>query len=183
MISIVPIKRDEANAFVREHHRHHGVPAGDLWRHAVQDDDGVIVGVAIVGRPVAEALDDGLTIEVTRLCIVGAQNACSMLYGVARRTASEKGYRRGLTYILVTESGHSLEVSGWRRLWMVTGRSWNSPSRPREDNHPTCDKIAYGWGEWPQELIDRRQRKYEIDIARRDAGRRALAEQEGSGRE
>ena len=27
MISIVPIKRDEANAFVREHHRHHGVPA------------------------------------------------------------------------------------------------------------------------------------------------------------
>lgn len=179
MISVVPIKRDTANEFVRAHHRHHGVPAGDLWRHAVQDDDGVIVGVAIVGRPVAEALDDGLTVEVTRLCTLGTPNACSMLYARARRTAIEKGYRRGLTYILHTESGHSLEVSGWQRLWMVAGRSWNSPSRPREDKHPKCDKIAYGWGEWPPELIGRRQRKYEADIARRDAGRRALAEAEG----
>jgi hypothetical protein len=29
-ISVRPITRDDAAAFIREHHRHHGVPVGDL---------------------------------------------------------------------------------------------------------------------------------------------------------
>ena len=31
---------------------------------------GELVGVAIVGRPLARMLDDGLTVEVTRVCVV-----------------------------------------------------------------------------------------------------------------
>lgn len=148
-IDLRPITRDEGDAFIRAHHRHHGVPVGALWRHAVHDDDGVLVGVAVVGRPVARALDDGLTVEVTRLCSDSHPNACSMLYGAARRCAEAKGYRRGLTYILASEDGGSVRGAGYRELWRVKGRSWDTPSRPRTDKHPTADKIAFGWGAWP----------------------------------
>lgn len=88
--------------------------------------------------------------EVTRLCTQGERNACSMLYGAARRAALAKGYRRGITYILASEDGATLRASGWRYLWSVKGRSWNTVSRPRIDNHPTEDKQAYGWGAWPE---------------------------------
>jgi len=147
-IELRPVTRDEADAFIRAHHRHHGCPVGALWRQAVHDPDGKIVGVAVVGRPVARALDDGLTVEVTRLCTDGAPNACSMLYSATKRAAEAKGYRRGLTYILASESGASLRAAGWKLLWKVRGRSWDCPSRPRIDKHPTADKQAWGWGSW-----------------------------------
>jgi hypothetical protein len=144
-----PISQADAFAFIREHHRHHGVPVGALWWHAAHDDDGVLCGVAVVGRPVARKLDDGLTIEVTRLCTNGSQNACSILYAAARRVALDKGYRRGLTYILETESGASLRASGWQYLGESGGGSWSRPSRNRVDSHPTCPKHKYGFGIWP----------------------------------
>lgn len=149
MIELRPVTRDVADAYIRAHHRHHGVPVGALWRHGVHDDDGELAGVAVVGRPVARALDDGVTCEVTRLCTNGTPNACSMLYSSARRAAESKGFRRGLTYILASESGASLRAAGWRLLWKVRGRSWDCPSRPRTDKHPTEDKEAWGWGAWP----------------------------------
>lgn len=150
MIELRPITRDECDSYIREHHRHHGVPLGALWRQAVHDDSGCIVGVAVSGRPVARALDDGLTVEVTRLCTDATPNACSMLYAASRRAAEAKGYRRGLTYILASESGASLRAAGWQHLWNVRGRSWNCQSRPRTDKHPTEDKQAWGWGAWPE---------------------------------
>lgn len=153
MLELRPVKRDDARPFIREHHRHHGVPTGFMWAHGVHDDNGELVGVATVGRPVARALDDGLTAEVTRLCTNGAPNACSILYGAARRAAIAKGFRRGLTYILASEDGASLRASGWRYLWAVKGRSWDTPTRPRTDKHPTEDKHAYGWGAWPEAAL------------------------------
>ncbi len=149
-IDLRPVTRDEARGFIREHHRHHGVPIGWLWLHGCHNDDGCLAGVAVVGRPVARPLDDGLTMEVTRLATTGSPNACSMLYGAARRAAIAKGYRRGLTYILSSEDGASLRAAGWEWLWHVDGRSWDTPGRPRTDKHPTEDKDAYGWGAWPQ---------------------------------
>lgn len=150
MIELRPITRDEAHAFIRRNHRHHDAPVGELWRHAIHDGAGNLVAVATVGRPVARGLDDGLTVEVTRVCSDGYPNACSMLYGASRRAAIAKGYRRGLTYLLASEDGASVRAAGYRRLWRVDGRSWDTPSRPRTDKHPTEDKIAYGWGAWPQ---------------------------------
>jgi hypothetical protein len=157
-IELRPVTKDDADAFIRAHHRHHRAPVGALWRHGVHDSNGTLVGVAVVGRPVARALDDGLTVEITRLCTVGHHNACSMLYAAARRAADAKGYRRGLSYILASEwdrfegsrriGGRSLLAAGYRFLWRVDGRSWNYKSRPRVDNHPTEDKAALGWGEW-----------------------------------
>lgn len=149
MIELRPITKSEASVFIAQHHRHHRVPVGALWWQAAHNSDGVLVGVAVVGRPVARALDDGLTCEVTRrMCTDGTPNTCSMLYAATRRVAEAKGYRRGITYILASEQGASLRASSWRPLWDVVGRSWDCPSRPRKDKHPTGDKSAWGWGAW-----------------------------------
>lgn len=147
-LSLMPVTRDQTRAFLALHHRHHGMTTGWLWAHGLGDESRALSGVAIVGRPVARALQDGMTMEVTRLCTDGSRNACSVLYAACRRAAIAKGYRRGLTYILASECGSSLLASGWRFLWDVRGRSWDCPSRPRTDKHPTVDKHAYGWGDW-----------------------------------
>ncbi|HET7375944.1 MAG TPA: XF1762 family protein, partial [Anaerolineae bacterium] len=58
----VRIDLAEANAFVKEHHRHHKPVVGHLFSiGAILENK--IVGVAIVGRPVARFRDDGLTTE------------------------------------------------------------------------------------------------------------------------
>lgn len=149
-MELCPLKQRDAFDFIGQHHRHHKPPVGSLWQHGVMDDEGVVVGACVVGRPVARRLDDGLTVEITRLCTLGHENACSMLYAAARRVAIDKGYRRGITYILESEDGGSLRASGWKELWKSPGRSWSVPSRPREDKHPLVPKTAYGWGAWPQ---------------------------------
>ena len=103
----------------------------------------VIVGVVIVGRPVARMRDDGETAEVTRLCTTGEKNACSFLYGAAAKAAFALGYRRIGTYILASEPGTSLMATGWRQIGEVHGRSWTTPSRPRVDKHPTQNKLLF----------------------------------------
>lgn len=52
-LHIVPITLRDAQAYVEQHHRHHGPPRGHLWSIGATDDSGQLVGVAIVGRPVA----------------------------------------------------------------------------------------------------------------------------------
>ena len=138
----VRIGLDEANAFVARHHRHHRPVVGHLFSLGVVDGDR-IVGVVIVGRPVARLRDDGETAEVTRLCTDGTGNACSFLYGAASRAAFALGFRRIGTYILASEPGVSLTAAGWRMIGEVPGRSWSAPSRPRVDRHPLQDKLLF----------------------------------------
>lgn len=150
-LELRPITQREAFAFVRDHHRHHDVPVGALWQVAATDDLGSIVGVAVVGRPVSRKLDDGLTVEITRLATNGKRDACSILYGACRRFAMDtRVYRRGLTYILESEDGRSLHAAGFHFLWKTDGGSWDREGRPRIDKHPTEPKWAYGFGAWPQ---------------------------------
>lgn len=73
-----------------------------------------LVGVAIVGRPVAPKLDDGLTVEITRVCTDGTRNAASMLYGACRKAARAMGYDRIFTYTLPEEGGASLRAAGFK---------------------------------------------------------------------
>lgn len=73
MLEIVPMTLKEANAFVEQNHRHHGKVAGHKFSIGLSDGE-KIVGVAIVGRPVARHLDDGWTLEVNRLCMDGSRN-------------------------------------------------------------------------------------------------------------
>ncbi len=58
----VPVTFADAKAFVADWHRHHRPPVGHKYSIGVANDDDVLVGVAVVGRPVARLLDDGLTL-------------------------------------------------------------------------------------------------------------------------
>lgn len=136
-----------AAGFVREHHRHHTPPVGHIFSIGAHRD-GELVGVIIVGRPVARHRDDGQTAEVTRCCVrEGERNACSFLYGKAAKAALAMGFRRIGTYTLARESGASLRAAGWIIISEVEGRSWDTPSRPRTDKHPTEDKLLWQFGQ------------------------------------
>ena len=128
-----PITHKAAKAFVRETHRHLKPPVGAVFVLSVVDDDDIVRGVAIVGRPVARMLDDGVTLEVTRLATDGAKNACSMLYGAAVRIARSMGYSRVITYTLPEEGGASLRASGWVDDGRAGGGNWGRTSRERAD--------------------------------------------------
>lgn len=112
-LEIRPITLRAANAYVAQYHRHNIPTNGHKWSLAVYDGDR-LCGVAIAGQPVARRLDDGMTIEVRRVCTDGTHNACSALYGACARVAKEMGYARILTYTLATEPGTSLKASGWK---------------------------------------------------------------------
>jgi len=109
----------------------------------VSDADGAVRGVATVGRPTARHLDDGWTVEVTRVATDGARNACSILYGAAWRAARALGYRRAVTFTLKEESGASLRGAGWRCLGAAGGGSWSRKDRPRIDTHPLQEKLKW----------------------------------------
>jgi hypothetical protein len=126
-----------------ENHRHHGPPRGHKFSLAIRDDGGKLVGVAIVGRPVARQLEDGWTVEVTRCCTLGATNACSMLYSASRRIAKEMGYRRIITYTLASESGVSLKAAGWVPVAQTKAESWSRSRRHRIDKHPIVPKVRW----------------------------------------
>lgn len=142
MLRIVPCDLDEANEFVRQYHRHHKPVIGHKFSVAVSSE-GEICGVAIVGRPVARMLDDGETLEVTRLATNGERNACSALYASCWRAARALGYRRLVTYILSSEPGTSLRAAGWKEIGKAGGGSWSRGNRPRVDKHPLQIKIRY----------------------------------------
>jgi hypothetical protein len=102
-----------------------------------------VVGVVILGRPVARRLDDGWTLEVTRCATDGTSNACSCLYGAAWRLAKSLGYRRLVTYTLPEEGGASLRGAGWTCVGEAGGGSWDRAERPRVDLHPTQTKLRW----------------------------------------
>lgn len=141
-LAAVPMFRDEAVAFIQQHHRHHGRPQGYLFAIGVADG-GAVVGVAVVGRPVSRMLADGWTAEVIRVCTDGTRNACSFLYGACWRAAKALGYRRLVTYTLPEEGGASLRASGWRLVGEAGGGSWSRDARPRVDKHPTQRKLRW----------------------------------------
>lgn len=142
MLVIVPCTIQKAKAFVKEHHRHHQPPQVGLFAIGCAVE-ARMVGVAIVGRPVARTLNNDFTAEVTRLCTTGERNACSMLYGAAWRAARALGYRRLVTYTLPEEGGTSLRAAGWRCVGEAGGGSWSRKERPRVDTHPTQEKLRW----------------------------------------
>ena len=141
-LEIVPMTLREANAYVEQHHRHHGPVAGQKYSIGLSDGE-KIVGVAIVGRPVSRHLDDGWTLEVNRLCTDGTKNACSMLYAAAWRAARAMGYKRLVTYILESENGASLRAAGWKCVGQAGGLRWTGERRPEVNLYPAQMKIRF----------------------------------------
>ena len=134
-LRIVPCNLATARDFVALHHRNHKPPVGHKYSIGIASGD-EMVGVIIVGRPIARLLDDGLTLEVLRSCVAnGVPNGNSMLYGAAWRAAKALGYVRLITYTQDGESGASLRAAGWRVVAQRKPRpGWDMPSRRRLGN-------------------------------------------------
>lgn len=90
VLELQPITYADACADVEQYRRHHPAPQGHKFSIAVADQVKV-VGVVMVGRPVARHLDNGRTLEVTRCCTDGTRNAPSKLYAAAWSAARAMG--------------------------------------------------------------------------------------------
>lgn len=142
---VIPLELKEANAFVKQHHRHHKPTVGHRFSIGAMLGE-KIVGVAIIGRPVSRRLDDGWTLEINRIATDGTKNACSFLLGRVRRIGAAMGYRKIVTYTLPEEGGASLRAAGYRLVSTTAGGvSWHTPNsgRPRVDNHPLQQKFRW----------------------------------------
>ena len=145
-LTVVPVSFRQAKEFVSEWHRHHKPPVGHKFSVGVANEDGVLVGVAMIGRPVARHYDDGLTLEVNRTATDGSKNANSALYGAAWRAAKALGYCRLITYTQDGESGVSLKASGWKEVASRPAHNgWSRPSRKRDDDENTIGVQRVLW--------------------------------------
>ena len=138
-MQIEHIELRDANEFVAHHHRHHKPVAGHRFSIAAVTHTG-IVGVIIVGRPVARHADQHTTVEVTRLCTDGTANACSFLYAAAARAAKALGYKRIQTFILDSETGVTLKAAGWQYEMTNKGGQWKHTHGLRRTDQPTAPK-------------------------------------------
>ncbi|MBO0961968.1 hypothetical protein J1P26_19880 [Neobacillus sp. MM2021_6] len=142
-----PITLKEAQLFVNEYHRHNVSPQGHKFSIGLNNGE-KIIGVVMVGRPVARHNDDGWTLEVIRCCVIeGYKDACSMLYAASWRVARNLGYNRLITYTLKEEPGSSLKAAGYKIIGetKVRPKGWDTPSRPRvkAERYPEGQKTIW----------------------------------------
>jgi hypothetical protein len=142
------ISHKAARNFVERHHTHCSAPRA--WRfHRAIFNGWTLLGVAIVGNPVARALAGRGIVEVRRLCVRRdlprplRWNAASMLYGWCGRAAEQRGWSKIITYTRADEAGTSLEAAGWVREAKVHGRGWHSAERRRSNRNAWIDKVRW----------------------------------------
>ncbi len=131
-LELVPLSQRDARRFVVEHHRHNDAPQGDVIRVGLELN-GDLVAVATAGRPIAAGLQDGRSLEITRVCVAEDEftsypNACSRLYGALARAAKALGYRTLWTYTLEAESGVSPRAAGFVLDGVIEERDWSAES-------------------------------------------------------
>lgn len=146
-LQAIPIELREANAFVQSFHRHNKPVAGHRFSIGASDGERLI-GVCIVGRPVARLLDNGDTAEVLRCCVLddAPKGACSFLYSRAWKAWSAMGGRKMITYTLQSESGSSLKGAGWtivNQMPGATGKGWTN--RPGREWQPVTGQAKFRW--------------------------------------
>jgi hypothetical protein len=146
---VVPMNLRESNEFVENFHRHNKPVQGAKFSIGASDGENLL-GVAIVGRPVARTEDDGFTVEVTRVCVLddSPKNTCSFLYGRCWRIWQQMGGKRMITYTLQSESGSSLRGAGWKILGEVgvTKRGAGWQNRPGRTWQPVYGQLKFRWG-------------------------------------
>ncbi len=149
---IAPISRADANAFIGRWHRHNPPLPADLFRAGVWNGS-TLLGVVMAGAPTARAYMPQFAArelcEVRRLCIRTdlprelTWRAASALYGYAAEQAAARGYRKIITYTLASEAGMSLRYARWKPEATIRGKTWNTPSRPRQDRGPVEAKVRW----------------------------------------
>jgi hypothetical protein len=165
---IVPLSKTAARAFIQEFHRHNEAPSPQQVTFVCAlEDEGQIVAVVTAGHPVARGLDDGSTLEVSRVCVrpgyEPTKNANSRLYGAMRRVAVALGYRRIVTYTLREETGVSLRAAGFGEPIKAGEDRWGGPRRSWQDDTKTRVRTDVTlWGERRQ---TQDQLKYRWEMA------------------
>ena len=151
-LSLCDVEWAGAKEFVRAHHRHNSPPAG--WKYGAGLTSGAeLVAVMMAGRPCARNIDPRKVIKVTRICVKDliprelGWNACSMLYGRARKEARRRDYEHVITYTRLDEPGTSPLAAGFTRDGLTKGGSWHRKSRPRPNAPEPCIKQR-----WRREL-------------------------------
>lgn len=145
-LEIRPLTLSSANYFVTKFHRHHKAVVGHRFSiGAFKGPNNIndIVGVAIVGRPVARETEIYNVAEVLRLCTDGTKNSCSFLYSACARIAKEMGFKKIQTFILATEPGTSVIAAGWKLAGETVGGDWNSGHLNRRIDQPMGPKKRY----------------------------------------
>lgn len=163
-LEIRPITYKTASEYIEINHRHNGKTAG--CKFAIGCFSGEkMVGCAVCGRPVSRHYDDGLTLEISRVCTDGTRNACSMLYGAACRIAKDMGYKKVVTYTLVTENGASLKASNFICEGEAGGIEWTGKRNPAKKQYeqislfPTKEKPHIMKRRWVRYFKPQAERK------------------------
>jgi hypothetical protein len=159
-LRVVPLTLRSASALVDRLHRHHEPPRGCLFCLGAAWSD-TIVASAIVGRPVARHLQDGLTAEVIRLA---TDEAWEDAFALGRAAGSwflgrERGLR-GLAHAgfvlgrgLGSGAASMLYAAAWRACKAIGYRRLVTYTLPEEGG---ASLRASGWalvgaaggGEW-----------------------------------
>lgn len=126
----------EANDFVERWHRHSARTSNDGGKFAIGlEDDGQLVGVAIVGRPIARLLQVPGAAELLRLCTSpkAPKGSGSKLYSRAKRIWQLMGGTQLLTYTLDRESRATMHGAGLKDsdAVPVKGEQWDRAKRRR----------------------------------------------------
>ena len=115
-LTCIPLTLKEANAFVKEHHRHSKLCIGHRFSlGAVYQDE--LVGAAIIGRAINRYLDNRFTAEILRNCVLekAPKGTCSFLYSKAIQVWQVLGGKKVITYTLESEKGSSLKAVNFKR--------------------------------------------------------------------
>jgi len=148
-LTVVPMSIAEANEFVKNFHRHNKPTQGGKFAIGATVEQ--LFGVAIVGRPISATLDNGLTAEVLRVCVLDTapKNTCSFLYGRCWRIWQQMGGKRMVTYTLQTESGSSLKGAGWKILGETQPHNtWKNKTKRdgiKRDWQPIYGQLKFRW--------------------------------------
>ena len=142
------IDHASARAFIARHHGHCSPPR--VWRFGTTIMNGwTLLGVVVVGNPVAPAFNGTGTVEVNRLCVrrdldpMLRRDCCSKLYGWSAREAERRGFRRIITYTRIDELGTSLAAAGWVCEGPAGGRGWHSKRRSRSNVNAWIKKVRW----------------------------------------
>lgn len=145
-LRLAPCTMKVANAVVLSWHRH-STPISQKVIVAVRAmHGGETIGVAILGYPVSRVLDDGLNVEIRRVCVraEAPRNACSMLYGAMCRAASALGFVVAYTYTTEDEDAASVKAAGFVRDGQRAAGNWDMPSLRRDaEHHAEANRVRW----------------------------------------
>ena len=149
-LEVRPISFRDAARFVAQHHVHCGPPLMHRFSFGVWNGPWVLMGVVIVGNPVARALMGRNLVEATRVCVrrdtepMLRDGCCSKLYSAAAQGAERAGYCKIITYLRADEGGASIKAAGWVPEADVPGRGWHSARRQRSNgNNAFVPKVRW----------------------------------------